>query len=611
MSLHGVARDGRTKKEASSVRRAANCAIVERESRRQPSKPHSPLLCAAAAAAAPPAGQTMGTRMRFRTNMYRSCFATIVLVLVLVLELRVGNCSAFAPTPENSRTLLKRNARIVYKPSCQRQRNGANAIGDLSSLYASPSSYGDSVVASSYAQTFLAESEASGMVMTKRDQNWWARFEELEEYKREIGDCNVPQKYKANPQLGIWVNNQRQFYKNNKLESKRIEALEGIGFEWARPTGPPPDDANWWTRFGELEEYRQQHGDCNVPQHYKANPQLATWVKHQRQRYQHKKLSSERIEALEGIGFEWVGPTGVPPDDANWWEQFQKLEEYRQERGDCNVPISYKANPQLATWVMNQRAYYHRFIDENRKQSRGITKERIEALNKIGFEWRLRERPEWDERYDELAMYKEQHGNTLVPRVARGDSDNKYRQLATWVDTQRRQYRLLQKGKHSYLTDERIDKLNQIGFVWDAQEAAWEEMFAELVSYREMHGDLLVSKEVNKELYMWAQRQRAQYQRLQKGKHSRLTDERIRKLNSISFDLAISSRKWETQYSALASFWRNNGICKVPHTERTLYDWARRQLRDYRTYQKGSKTAMNEERVEALTRIGFFDVYDK
>ena len=33
---------------------------------------------------------------------------------------------------------------------------------------------------------------------------WYKRYNELVEYKRQHGDCNVPQKYKANPVLGIW-----------------------------------------------------------------------------------------------------------------------------------------------------------------------------------------------------------------------------------------------------------------------------------------------------------------------------------------------------------------------------------------------------------------------
>lgn len=34
---------------------------------------------------------------------------------------------------------------------------------------------------------------------------------------------------------------------------------------------------------------------------------------------------------------------------------------------------------------------------------------------------------------------------------------------------QREQYRLLQQGKHSFLTADRLQALNEIGFVWQVQ----------------------------------------------------------------------------------------------------------------------------------------------
>lgn len=34
---------------------------------------------------------------------------------------------------------------------------------------------------------------------------------------------------------------------------------------------------------------------------------------------------------------------------------------------------------------------------------------------------------------------------------------------------QREQYRLLQQGKHSFLTPDRLQSLNEIGFVWQVQ----------------------------------------------------------------------------------------------------------------------------------------------
>lgn len=42
-------------------------------------------------------------------------------------------------------------------------------------------------------------------------------------------------------------------------------------------------------------------------------------------------------------------------------------------------------------------------------------------------------------------------------------------QLGTWVHTQRRQYKLMQEGKKSSMTQDKIDALNAVGFVWVAR----------------------------------------------------------------------------------------------------------------------------------------------
>ena len=62
---------------------------------------------------------------------------------------------------------------------------------------------------------------------------------QLEEYKTEHGDCNVPTKYKHNTALGRWVSTQRsefkKFQRGNKkaaIDSERICRLESIGFIW-------------------------------------------------------------------------------------------------------------------------------------------------------------------------------------------------------------------------------------------------------------------------------------------------------------------------------------------------------------------------------------------
>jgi hypothetical protein len=45
-----------------------------------------------------------------------------------------------------------------------------------------------------------------------QDAQWQTMFTELKRYRERFGDCNVPQKWKENPQLGSWVNNHRTAY---------------------------------------------------------------------------------------------------------------------------------------------------------------------------------------------------------------------------------------------------------------------------------------------------------------------------------------------------------------------------------------------------------------
>jgi len=78
---------------------------------------------------------------------------------------------------------------------------------------------------------------------------------------------------------------------------------------------------------------------------------------------------------------------------------------------------------------------------------------------------------QWNFRYGQLIEYKEKHGHCNVPQLY---EPNKklgtwvhYQRLGMWVGHQRTQYRLLQQGKQSSMTEERIDKLEEIGFVWD------------------------------------------------------------------------------------------------------------------------------------------------
>jgi len=198
-------------------------------------------------------------------------------------------------------------------------------------------------------------------------------------------------------------------------------------------------------------------------------------------------MTDERIRKLEGIGFQWSHQLELSRRHVPWEQRFAELEKYKDIHKHCNVPGGWKENPTLGNWVGQQRKQY-RLLKEG--TSSAMTEERIRKLEGIGFEWFLRpERPVlWEHRFEELKHYKEIHKHCNVPEEWKENP-----QLGKWVGTQRGQYRLLMEGKSSSMTDERIRKLEGIGFQWSHQlelsrrHVPWEQRFAELTQYRQFH----------------------------------------------------------------------------------------------------------------------------
>lgn len=144
---------------------------------------------------------------------------------------------------------------------------------------------------------------------------WDKMFDLVVVYKGKNGNCNVPTVYEANPKLDRWVHIQRQQYRQLDegrgagLTPERIAKLKRIGFSWSA------HGSQWDDKFDLSVDYKEKHGDCNVPRYYTVNPKLGRWVSAQRTAkkafdgglVKEKGIArlKERIAALEGIGFVW------------------------------------------------------------------------------------------------------------------------------------------------------------------------------------------------------------------------------------------------------------------------------------------------------------------
>eukprot|EP00538_Stauroneis_constricta_P002288 CAMPEP_0119548082 /NCGR_PEP_ID=MMETSP1352-20130426/2078_1 /TAXON_ID=265584 /ORGANISM="Stauroneis constricta, Strain CCMP1120" /LENGTH=511 /DNA_ID=CAMNT_0007593255 /DNA_START=88 /DNA_END=1623 /DNA_ORIENTATION=+ len=144
--------------------------------------------------------------------------------------------------------------------------------------------------------------------------------------------------------------------------------------------------------------------------------------------------------------------------ESQWRLRFNELMAYREEHGHCSVPHAYSDNVALAQWIKRQR-YQFKLKLEGRHTT--LTNCRQQALDDIGFIWDSHHAL-WEERFAEMKKYKARTGTCII--AAR---NKEHPTLAIWVKCQRRQYRLLELGQRTNITQERINRLNAIGFVWD------------------------------------------------------------------------------------------------------------------------------------------------
>uniref|UniRef100_A0A7R9VYN5 Helicase-associated domain-containing protein n=1 Tax=Pseudictyota dubia TaxID=2749911 RepID=A0A7R9VYN5_9STRA len=360
----------------------------------------------------------------------------------------------------------------------------------------------------------------------KHDVAWNSRFNDLCKFHAIHGHSDVPYNYASDPNLAVWVTYQRRARKQNKLVAERIAALDQIDFTWT-PRTP------WRRRYAELAEFKRRNGHCAVPYNYKENPALGVWLNNQKQQYRalclghDTHITEKRVAALVSLGaFDEEDRR-----DNAWSSSYRELMQYKEEFGCVDVPRSYG---KLGRWVDTQRCAYRLRISG---KASPMTDDRIAMLNEIQFNWDPSEKL-FSKRLEELKNYTAKHG---VDNVAPEDSDD-FRQLHAWILTQQAQYALLEEGKKSTLTPERIEALEQAGIEWDPQKfdcsggkkrsrTPWGERYNELKKFQKEHGHLSVPRRSS--LGEWVKAQKRQYKLMKQGGKSSMTRQRFEKLESL------------------------------------------------------------------------------
>ena len=234
--------------------------------------------------------------------------------------------------------------------------------------------------------------------------------------------------------------------------------------------------------------------------------------------------------------------------------------------------------------------------------------------------------------------------------------------LRRWMADQRHEYKLYQKGEKSGMTEEKIARLQRIGFDWDTAPlpigrpkmadsgaaadgaaggsgraprgslteeerrkakhmrkrppkplsaeklAEWDRLYAEFLAFKEQNGHPNVNSQDKTELARWVAKQRHEYKLLKNDQHSNLTTSQLMKLQDAGFVFAprgSSYLNWSDRMEQLRAFKAENGHLRIPVNHPELGSFIKSQRESHRRRTVGQPSNMTDERYNELLEIGF------
>ncbi len=311
--------------------------------------------------------------------------------------------------------------------------------------------------------------------------------------------------------LGAWCTVQRTLRRRGLLAKERTQALEAVGcWRW------DPRDEGWWAKFDLLREFMVTHG--RDPHHLEEwrgqkpglflNSCRAARTDHDGHRL---NLYPDRIAALEAIpGWCWN------TKDRQWDESFAKLERWVADHGSADPTASDSIDGFLiGRWCNKQRSR----IREGSLRDDRIA--RLRALPGWVDDYFAVYDAAWDEGLLHLRAFVEAHGRLPPQKETYAGF-----KVGSWASRQRQN--VIGSRPRSTMTADRIRRLDVVpGWVWDTDEAAWEENLDKLFAFAIRHHREGQRLRLPAPLASWATGQRMAHRR------GRLAADRVEALERV------------------------------------------------------------------------------
>ncbi len=337
-------------------------------------------------------------------------------------------------------------------------------------------------------------------------------------YFEHHGNLKIPQDFKTingydynenGYNLGHWIVTQRVAYKNRNISKeerknnfkplsdeqvqklKKIEMIFDIHLD------------HWEFMYNLAKAYFEHHGNLKVPQAFKTlngyeynenGYNLRVWIGAQRGSYKNrniskekrknrlKPLSDEQVQKLKAIGMIF----NVYLD--HWEFMYNLAKAYHEHYDNLNIPYNFKTlngyedaeeGYSLGQWVIIQRMNCKKQIFAEEMQIdnfKPLTDEQVQKLEAIDMIFVI-PKMTWDDWYNLAKTYYEHYGNLKVLADFKTLNGYEYNEngykLGLWLKNQKTAYKNRsiskeeRKGGFKPLTDEQVEKLENIGIIFE------------------------------------------------------------------------------------------------------------------------------------------------
>jgi len=400
-------------------------------------------------------------------------------------------------------------------------------------------------------QTFNLQSGGQGdpnkifeSIQARSNKAWNKFINHLQEFYKDTGNIKVLHDYICNDgyPLGQTIISVRSGNMLNYINSEeRRKNLDNFpGWTWNIV------EDKFEKFYTELCKYKDDYGDCNVPQDFitKNDYKLGMYLNKVRQG-QYVEDFSRRKQRLDELGVTWH-----PQEERRekTWERVKnELLVFYKDKKHSNVPQSTDLG-KIVTHIRSRQD----FVRDN--------PERLEFLKSINFIWNVREvheeeEEEWLEFWSHMEKFYEDKEHSNVPNDYKSDYDDY--PLGSRCNAIR--------NRNKFMNDNiKKQQLEKIGFSWHPQQErrdeSWEKFLKELLKYYEVNKHCkvpynentddgyrlgqTVSTVRNKKIYLIGY------------------PEREEKLNKIGFIWDPFDKAWNVFLENLKDYIKNNDSCE-------------------------------------------------